>query len=173
MTDAKQLLFKCFYSLDENFFKDFRNKINKRIIFQKYGLFFSVIFGLRFGDYSLYIHGPYNTTMADIGYEFANDDIQKYEFFAQTKEFTESAENIISVLKENLSINNVEFLEVFSTFFYLLNCQKENQQTALSKTKRIKEDIIVQNNIDMRNLVSIYDNIRENINQLSGSPILA
>lgn len=173
MTDVKAVLFKCFFLLDENFFNDFIENIDKRIVFQKYGLFFSIIFGLRFGDYSLYIHGPYNTTMADIGYEFANKNlINKYNSLIQTIKFSPNAVNIVNILKENLSTDNVKFLEVFSTFFYLVNCKKISQPEALIKTKEIKKDIIKENNICLNHITNTYKFLLKNINELASDTIL-
>lgn len=172
MSDIKAMLFKCFQELDESFFENFVSNIDKRIAFQKYGLFFSVIFGLRFGDYSLYIHGPYNSTMADIGYEFANDSIGNYRKIATNINFNETAMEIINRLKEYLSINNIPFLEVFSTYFYLLNCEKETEEIAIQKTEKIKKDLINKYNIQAGIIKDIYNNIKIFINNLADEIIL-
>lgn len=172
MSDIKAMLFKCFQELDEDFFENFVSNIDKRIAFQKYGLFFSVIFGLRFGDYSLYIHGPYNSTMADIGYEFANDSIGNYSNAAATISINKTAINIINKLEEYLSINNIPFLEAFSTYFYLLNCEKESEETAIQKTEKIKKDLINKYNIQAEIIKDTYNNIKLYVNNLADEIIL-
>jgi len=44
MNELKLHLYKCYQLLDTNFFDDFSDDFNKRIIFQKYGLFFFILF---------------------------------------------------------------------------------------------------------------------------------
>ena len=139
MDKLKVKLFNCFNQLEDSFFDDFKERIEKRIIFQKYGLFFSTIFGLTTGTFSLYIHGPYNYTLADLGYEFANN----LDKFSHEKiEFSNVALNIISTLQEQLPLGNVDLLEIYSTYFYLKNKYTDFSEEDLFKKVHELKNVI-------------------------------
>lgn len=175
MSDIKEQLYRCFYSLDENFFNDFIENIDKRIVFQKYGLFFADIFGLRYGAYSLYIHGPYNSSLATVGYEFADDYRLKKKYLKTLPNvvFSQNANNIITFMKNLLSITNIDFLEVFSTYFYLKNYKDLTEEEILNRVNKIKREIIEKNNIDLQEMTNRYNQLRQYINDSAKSQILA
>lgn len=172
MSDIKANLYKCFYSLDEDFFADFLSNINKRIIFQKYGLIFATIFGLEFGSFSLYIHGPYNSSLATIGYEFAKNSLKRE---TRCINFTDSADKIINFLRQNLGTTDehTNFIEVFSTYFYLKNYCNYQDDKAAQKTSSIKRELIEKNNIKIDCIKDTYVKIKEFINNESKQQLIA
>lgn len=174
MDISKLKLYNCFDILDKNFFNDFSSNIDKRIIFQKYGLFFAKIFDLQFGRHSLYLHGPYNSTLADVGYEiYRLSDEEKKIIGSEldTVKFNEIAQNIIKKLRENLTIDNVKFLEVFSTYFYLINYRLYSPTIAVEQTKKLKADLIDSENTIIKT-TKTYKVLKKYINEITQKTIL-
>ena len=165
MSELKTKFYKCFETLEKNFFSDFTENINKRIIFQKYGLFFSTIFGLNTGRFSLYLHGPYNSVLADLGYEYARN-ISIYNEKNNNIEFSDEAIRIINGIKQQLPLNNVELLEIYSTYFYLKNKHPDlTDEKILEIVREIKKDLCNKNeSITDELLKSINDSLKNIIN---------
>ena len=165
MSELKTKFYKCFETLENNFFGNFVGSINKRIIFQKYGLFFTTIFGLNTGRFSLYLHGPYNSSLADLGYEYANN-ISEYNEKNRSIEFSEEAINIINGIKQYLPLDDVSLLEVFSTYFYLKNKYTDlSNDDIYSKVYEIKKDLIIKDpSITKDKLESINESLKNLVN---------
>ena len=139
MKQLNEILFKCFQQLEFDF-DNFLIYKKDRIIFQKYCLLFKRYFGIGTGSFSLYINGPYNSDLASVGYEIAHD--QNYYINAcQEFELSERAVQIINILKNKLGFN-VDLLEVYCTYFYLINYLKCEKQEAINKLRVIKSHII-------------------------------
>lgn len=139
MHQLNEILFKCFQQLEFDF-DNFLVSKKDRIVFQKYCLLFKKYFGIGTGCFSLYINGPYNSDLASIGYEIANDQ-NYYRNACQGFELSERAIQIINVLKNKLTFN-VDLLEVYCTYIYLLNYMKCEKEEAISKLRVIKSHII-------------------------------
>ena len=165
MTELKTKFYKCFETLENNFFGNFTASIDKRIIFQKYGLFFTTIFGLNTGRFSLYLHGPYNSSLADLGYEYANN-INEYSEKNQAIEFSEEAINIINGIKQQLPLEDISLLEVYSTYFYLKNKYTDlSEDDIYNKVYEIKKDLILKNpSITKDKLLSINESLKNLVN---------
>lgn len=165
MNELKAKLYKCFEILDNNFFVDFKDNINKRIEFQKYGLFFSTIFGLTTGTFSLYLHGPYNSALADLGYEYANNN-EFYKNETKAIEFNNIAINIINNIKDILPGNNIDLLEIYSTYFYLKNKYPDlTEEQLYNRVHEIKKDLFERNhNINRETLIEINNQLKDVIN---------
>ncbi len=172
MDNFKLKLYKCFYTLNSDFFNNFRSNMDKRIIFQKYGLFFAKIFGLKVGEFSLYLHGPYNTSLANVGYEFYKERVQ-YNMEAEKLKFSDNATNIIDFIRQQLPLDNIDLLEIYCTYFYLLNERNILQEEAGQKVFDIKQALFEKNNINVQQIEFIHNEIRSHINTVTGETLVA
>lgn len=164
MNELKTKLYKCFETLENGFFDDFITSIDKRIVFQKYGLFFSTIFGLTTGTFSLYLHGPYNSSLADLGYEFARN---KEDFATDnTIIFSDKAVDIINSIREQLPLEKTDLLEIYSTYFYLKNKHNDmSEEQVLARVHEVKNDLFVKNPcITDELLFQINENLKRCVN---------
>lgn len=168
MNELKKKLYNCFSIIDADFFDDFENNMNKRIVFQKYGLFFAFFFGLTIGDFGLYIHGPYNSELTDIGYEFARN--KNYKDATDKIQFATPAVSLINLLNENLPLEDVNFLEVYSTYFYLLNKRPLSEEEAKEKLFTIKGNLMTSNkNRYFERILDAHNRIKEGIRNINSN----
>jgi hypothetical protein len=158
MENFEITLFRCFEILDFSFNEFLTNK-SQRLIFQKYGLFIDEIFGVGVGRYGLYIHGPYNSQLASVGYIIARN----LEFFRNSKRvsITDRAEKILNILREVFqpTLSDTRTIETYSTYFYLLNKESIEPSNALDKTIKIKRHILPTDEIK-----NIIDRISSDLN---------
>ncbi|MDR1196529.1 MAG: hypothetical protein LBL00_08655 [Endomicrobium sp.] len=142
MNELKLPLVRCLQELNFSF-NDFLTNQSDRIVFQKYGLFLEEIFGVGTGDYSLYIYGPYNPSLARVGYEIAAD-FREYDREARIAiRLSENAIRILREIREIFSNNNVadrDLLEIYATYFYLVRRKGyiEGSEQVIEKLELIK-----------------------------------
>lgn len=168
MNELKKKLYKCFEIIDTHFFDDFETNMNKRIAFQKYGLFFAFFFGLKVGDFSLYLHGPYNSELTDVGYEFARNK-NEYSSAVTSMPFADVAISIINLFSEKLSITNTDLLEVYATYFYLLNKRNDiSEHDAQKQLSMIKKNLMGENPKEyIQQIVAIHSAIKDGISTIN------
>ncbi len=168
MNDIEKKLFKCFEIIDVHFFDNFEDDINKRIKFQKFGLLFAYFFGLRIGEFSLYIHGPYNSELTEVGYKYARH-LDEYKNFATTLNFADKAVQIIETIKNYLFDKDINFIEVYITYFYLLNKRNLDVNKAKEKLIEIKQDLMQNPSIEdyFNNIIEMHQQLKEQIHNIS------
>ncbi len=154
MENFEITLFTCFEILNFSF-NEFLTNQKQRLIFQKYGLFIDEIFGVGVGRYGLYIHGPYNSQLASVGYMIAKN----LKFFKDSERvsITDRAKKILDILREVFqpTLDDTRIIEIYSTYFYLLNKESIDFAVAMKKTIELKKHIFP------------IDEIRDKINDIS------
>lgn len=159
MRDINVILFKLFQSITFDF-TQFKSDKKQRIIYQKYGLLFKYLFKTSVGRYGLYLNGPYNTSLASLGYEIC-DDLGYYNNEADNFELPNRWEDMTLTLFNNFNFD-ANLLELFSTYIYLLRENNLAEEEAVNLLIKIKSSIITEENC-INNIQTIHNNLRAQI----------
>ena len=170
MENFESVLFKCFYLLNFDF-KTFLEEQNDRLIFQKYGLFLDEIFGLSIGRYSLYIHGPYNPSLASVGYRIATNlaFFRNHDNIVLKETAIQILHSLRNTFEPTITTEGTRVIETFSTFYYLLKKEHLDEDQAILKTIRIKGHLfedgynLEQEILRIRNSLRIQNTTEYNI----------
>jgi uncharacterized protein YwgA len=169
MTQFQIALYKYLKEMGYDF-KDYSNNKSMRILFQKYCYIIKKFFSLSTGRYNQYINGPYNPTLANEGYEII-EDIYSFENLNDSdfadllnQQTREKIAKIKDAINNNLNgIEEVEFLELYTTYDYLRKEYSFSGESLKNKLMKLKkslfEDIQRKHNINFDQIFSYLENL--------------
>ena len=169
MDTFKKILYKCLSYLGCDF-NTFQSIKSERIKAQKYSYILQTVFNLPAGRFSLYLNGPYSSNLADDLYDIARNQ-NAYQANMEEKPLKEEVSDLLNEIRsifnaEELGIDEVDLLEIYTTYDYLKeNFSSSSQEEILSELKRRKADLFshYQDSAflnDLRNLDRIRDSIK-------------
>ncbi len=166
MTEFGKIIYKCLKELNCDF-SAFLNSKHERIKLQKYSYLIEKIFGLGVGRYSLYLNGPYNSTLADELYDIARNETE-YKLVNKSNPLGQQARNALAIIREcfeSRNIEEVDLLELYTTYDFLRKYYPSyTQDEILEKLYNKKPQLVERyNTLDISNLIN---NINDRINQL-------
>ena len=120
MTEFGKIIYKCLKELNCDF-SAFLNSKHERIKLQKYSYLIEKIFGLGVGRYSLYLNGPYNSTLADELYNIAHNEGNYINFMNENPLGQDSRQILLNIRScfQDDNIDEVDLLELYTTYDYL------------------------------------------------------
>ena len=120
MTEFGKIIYKCLRELNCDF-SAFLSSKHERIKLQKYSYLIEKIFGLGVGRYSLYLNGPYNSTLADELYSVAHNE-SNYKKIMDEHRLGENSRQALARIRncfQSDNIDEVDLLELYTTYDYL------------------------------------------------------
>ncbi len=169
MTEFNNIIYKCLRELGCNFDLFLWSK-NERVKSQKYSYLIEKIYGVGVGKFSLYLNGPYNSMLADELYDIARNR-NKYVSENQVNPLSEDASNLLRRLNTfflNQQINEVDLLELYTTFDYLKSYYPSYENDEIFKQLYDRKSMIYHRypNLNQDNINNIILNIDAQINEL-------